>query len=90
MAFVAQHPEQVLLLANQWAESLKAEGALEARAESVLHILDKLGMTVSDETRERIKSCRDLEQLYVWFDRAIDVWLDRSLDIAYIDELFED
>ncbi|OLZ62054.1 hypothetical protein AV521_43050 [Streptomyces sp. IMTB 2501] len=42
-----------------------------SRAEDVLRILDRNGVEVPDETRERVMSCHDLDLLGVWFDRAI-------------------
>lgn len=71
---------------SAWTESLKAEGKAEGRAEEkakdILHILTKRGITVDQDNSEHILNCRDLEQLGVWFDRA--------LDATHSDELFED
>ncbi|MGW0882232.1 hypothetical protein [Streptomyces sp. NPDC002671] len=49
----------------------RAEGRAQGKAEDVLRILDTNGVEVPDETRERVMTCRDLDLLGVWFDRAI-------------------
>jgi hypothetical protein len=51
----------------------KAEGLAEAKAESVLRVLAHRGIAVSDETRERIAACRDIDRLKRWFDKAFSV-----------------
>jgi hypothetical protein len=50
-----------------------AKGRAEGRATSILRVLRLRHMPVSDEIRERITSCTDLDQLERWFDRAITV-----------------
>lgn len=37
----------------------------------MLRLLERRGLTVSDEQRERVLSCRDLLTIEAWFDRAI-------------------
>ncbi|MER7838902.1 hypothetical protein ABTY98_24250 [Streptomyces sp. NPDC096040] len=34
-------------------------------------MLEKRGIPVPEETRERITSCTDLDTLAVWFDRSL-------------------
>ncbi|MFD7507029.1 hypothetical protein [Streptomyces sp. NPDC059850] len=46
---------------------------IESRAEDILRILGQRGLEVTDETRERVESCRDLDVLGVWLDRAVTV-----------------
>ncbi len=41
-------------------------------ARSILRLLDHREVPVSDEARERIAGCRDLEHLDVWFTRAVN------------------
>ncbi|MFF4241088.1 hypothetical protein ACFYYL_34890 [Actinomadura geliboluensis] len=52
----------------------RAEGLAEARAEgaarAVLIVLEARGITVSGETRQRITSCMDTDQLECWAKRA--------------------
>jgi hypothetical protein len=61
---------------SDWTESLKAE----SRAEDILRLLTLRGVDIPEETRERISTCRDHDQLSTWFDR--------SVTITHIDELF--
>jgi hypothetical protein len=56
---------------SQTAQTLRAEGRAEGRAEDILLLLDRRGIDVSDGDRERITSCSDLDVLSRWFDRAI-------------------
>ncbi|MFI2204107.1 hypothetical protein ACH47Z_25650 [Streptomyces sp. NPDC020192] len=53
------------------AEELRDEGRAKAKAEDVLRLLDRRGVEIQDEARERVTSCDDLDLLNVWFDRAI-------------------
>ncbi len=52
----------------------RAEGLAEARAEgaarAVLIVLEARGITVSGETRQRITSCMDTDQLERWAKRS--------------------
>ncbi|WP_030860910.1 hypothetical protein [Streptomyces sp. NRRL S-37] len=60
---------------SQTAQQLRAEGEArgEARgqAKAVLVLLGHRGVEVSEEDRERIAGCRDLDTLNVWFLRAV-------------------
>jgi len=58
----------------------KSEGKAEGKAEAVLRILGKRAIAVSDEQRQRILACGDVD--------ALDCWLDRALTAAAADELF--
>jgi hypothetical protein len=44
---------------------------IESRAEDIVRILGQRGLEVIGETRQRIESCRDLDVLGVWLDRAV-------------------
>lgn len=48
------------------------EGCVKKEAENLLHLLERRGLPVTQETRERVTSCTDLPTLDLWFDRAID------------------
>ncbi|CAM5242552.1 hypothetical protein SHIRM173S_00383 [Streptomyces hirsutus] len=39
--------------------------------EDILRLLQGRGIEVSEEDRERVTGCRDLDTLDVWFTRAI-------------------
>lgn len=51
----------------------EAKGKAEGEANSVLVFLDARGIEVSDEVRERVTSCTDLDQLTTWVRRAATV-----------------
>jgi hypothetical protein len=49
----------------------EAKGKVKAKAEDVLRILERRGILVHDDIRERIATCKDLDLLNTWFDEAI-------------------
>jgi hypothetical protein len=73
-------PERAEARAEGLAEG-RAEGRAEGQAESVLRILERRGLSLSSEERDRILSCRDIA--------ALDVWLDRAVTATTVAELFE-
>ncbi|MGW6902902.1 hypothetical protein [Streptomyces sp. NPDC054940] len=58
-------------IAEEIRDEGRAEGRTEGRAEDILRLLDRRGIDVSNDDRERITSCDDLGVLGRWFDRAI-------------------
>ena len=56
-------------------------GRVQATAEAVLRVLARRELAVSDEQRQRIISCTELESL--------ERWLDTALAVASTEELFE-
>lgn len=50
-----------------------AEGIAEERVTTILHILEQRLVPLSDDARERITNCTDLDTLARWRDRAITV-----------------
>lgn len=58
------------------------EGQAKGQAKAILAVLARRGRAVSDEQRERILACTDLETL--------DRWLDRAVTASSTDELFAD
>ncbi|MFJ5305313.1 hypothetical protein [Streptomyces sp. NPDC088350] len=48
-----------------------AEGRVENRASLILRVLEKHGIDVPHDIRERITSCTDLDTLTLWFDRSL-------------------
>jgi flagellar biosynthesis/type III secretory pathway protein FliH len=50
-----------------------AEGFAEGFARAVLWALAARGLTLSEESAERVRGCRDQAQLEIWLDRAIVV-----------------
>jgi hypothetical protein len=58
----------------------EAKGKAKGEASSILRILDKRGIELTDAQRERILGCIDLEML--------GRWLDASIDATTADEIF--
>lgn len=52
-------------------EQGRQEGKAQGCSKAILRLLERRGIEVSDEDRERIQSCTDLDILGHWFDRAI-------------------
>lgn len=46
------------------------DGKAEGEAKGILRVLEVRGLAVSDEVRERISTCTDLDRLNDWLDRA--------------------
>jgi len=62
------------LLQRHGYEDLDAvldEGRLEDRRASLLEVCDANGLELSDDQRDRISACMDLDQLKAWFTRAV-------------------
>ncbi|MBF6440343.1 hypothetical protein [Nocardia cyriacigeorgica] len=51
-------------------ERLRDQGRAEEAAGSVIRVLERRGLPVTDSTRARIRSCTDLETLHHWLDLA--------------------
>ncbi|MBZ9643777.1 hypothetical protein [Streptomyces sp. PSKA30] len=66
MSFVSYFPGRGTV-----RETAYLEGKAEDRASMILRVLEKHGISVSEETRERITSCTDLDTLTLWFDRSL-------------------
>ena len=58
----------------------EARGEAKAKAEAILKILAKRGVSITEAQRQRVLDCSDLATL--------DRWLDRALTSIAIDELF--
>ncbi|MGW3724429.1 hypothetical protein [Streptomyces sp. NPDC000851] len=52
-------------------DEVQAKGRAEARTEDILFILERRGLDVPDEARERITACDDLDILRRWLERAL-------------------
>ncbi|GAB3466592.1 hypothetical protein GCM10027570_56050 [Streptomonospora sediminis] len=48
-----------------------AKGMAKGMAKAVLRRLDFAGVALTDEQRETIGACTDLEQLDTWIDRSV-------------------
>ncbi|MFI8888999.1 hypothetical protein [Streptomyces paradoxus] len=49
----------------------KAEGQAEDRIALILRVLEKRGIDIPQDTRDRITACTDLDTLTLWFDRSL-------------------
>ena len=78
---VTHFPGHGTLFEEKYLEG-RAEGKAEGKAEAILHALRVRGIAVSDEVRERITTCTDLDTLTTWFDR--------SLTVSKAEDLFAD
>ncbi|MGV9921126.1 hypothetical protein ACWDUK_28565 [Streptomyces cellulosae] len=78
---VTHFPGHGTLFEEKYLEG-RAEGKAEGKAEAILHALRVRGIAVSDEVRERITTCTDLDTLTTWFDR--------SLTVSRAEDLFAD
>jgi len=61
-------------------EEGRAQGEAAGRADAILQVLDKRGIAVDEDSRERIVSCADLD--------ILGDWLDRSLTATQVSDLF--
>ncbi|MFB7532237.1 hypothetical protein ACFC0C_29290 [Streptomyces sp. NPDC056178] len=57
-------------------------GRAEVRAEDILQILSKRGIAVSEQVRERVASCSDLDVLGEWLDRSLTAGVGEDLFVA--------
>ncbi|WOX11078.1 hypothetical protein [Streptomyces sp. N50] len=71
---ITHFPGHGTLFEEKYLEG-KAEGKTEGKAEEgasfILRVLEKHGIDVPDNIRERITSCTDLDTLTLWFDRSL-------------------
>lgn len=65
---------------SETSQRLRAEGRAEGRAQDILIALEERGIDVSDDAREHVAGCHDLDTLETWFRRAITA--------TSVDELF--
>ncbi|MYW64707.1 hypothetical protein GTY65_11600 [Streptomyces sp. SID8379] len=56
---------------SDMSEEIREEGRAQGEARAVLRVLEKRGIDVTDEVRERITSCGDLDMLEAWLDRSL-------------------
>lgn len=63
-------------------EEGREEGRVKEKAERLLHLMERRGLSLTEETRQRVTACTDAPLLDLWFDRAIDA--------ATLDEVFAD
>ena len=59
-------------LDEQREAGLREAGREEGVRASLLRVLSRRGLSLSDAQRERVQACGDLEVLHAWLDRAVD------------------
>ncbi|MEU5292807.1 hypothetical protein [Streptomyces umbrinus] len=69
MSFVSYFPGRGTVRETAYLEG-RAEGQIEERVSMILSVLEKRGIPVPEDTRERITSCADLDTLALWVDRS--------------------
>lgn len=57
-------------LMNYFRSQQAQHAFAEVRADSLLRALKGRGLEITAETRERIESCKDMDTLGAWLDRA--------------------
>lgn len=67
-------------LRSQGREEGREEGRRETLVAAVLKVLDRRGIAVDDDSRERIETCDDVA--------VLDAWLDRAFAVAKASDLF--
>ncbi|ANS67308.1 hypothetical protein SLINC_5084 [Streptomyces lincolnensis] len=65
MSFVSYFPGRGTV-----RETAYLEGKAEGTAEGILRVLEVRGLAISDDVRERVTTCTDLDRLNGWLDRA--------------------
>lgn len=58
-------------VADELRDEGRAQGIVQGKAETIVLLLERRGIELSGEDRERVMSCENLEVLERWFDRAI-------------------
>ncbi|MFI9506251.1 hypothetical protein [Nocardia sp. NPDC052566] len=54
-----------------------AQGQLKGWRRALMIVLEARGLAVTDEVRERISSCTDIERIGTWTDRAVEIdWVE--------------
>ncbi|MCC2276076.1 hypothetical protein LKL35_11715 [Streptomyces sp. ET3-23] len=72
MAVGSFFPGRGTLVEEKYLEG-EAAGKAEERARLVLRVLERRGISVPDEVRERLADCSDLDALDRWIDQAFVV-----------------
>ncbi|MGA5603067.1 hypothetical protein ACPCUF_18785 [Streptomyces griseoincarnatus] len=67
---VTHFPGHGTLFEEKYLEG-KSEGKAEGKAEDILRALTVRGVPVSDDVRQRVTACLDLDTLTAWFDRSL-------------------
>jgi hypothetical protein len=66
-----QHREFQSDFARKYTAIGRAEGKAEGEAKAILRVLDKRGVALTAEQRDRVLACTDIATLEGWLDRAL-------------------
>ncbi|MFI1419916.1 hypothetical protein ACH4VX_18345 [Streptomyces sp. NPDC020731] len=66
---VTHFPGHGTLFEEKYLEG-RAEGEARGEAKGILRVLEVRGLPLSDDVRERITTCTDLDRLNDWLDRS--------------------
>ncbi len=66
---VTHYPGHRTLFEEKYLEG-KAEGEAKGEAKGILRVLEVRGLALSDDVRQRITTCTDLDRLNDWLDRS--------------------
>ncbi len=78
---VTHFPGHGTLFEEKYLEG-RAEGEARGEARGILRVLEVRGVPVSDDARQRITGCTDLD--------VLGDWLDRSGTVERAEDLFDD
>lgn len=66
---ITHFPGHRTLFEEKYLEG-RAEGEAKGEAKGILRVLEVRGLGISDDVRQRITTCTDLDRLNDWLDRA--------------------
>jgi hypothetical protein len=66
---------------SEFARGYFFKGRAEGEADAVLEVLDARGLDVTEDVRERVTGCTDIDQLRTWLRRAATA---RSIDEVFV------
>ncbi|WP_157090961.1 hypothetical protein [Nocardiopsis listeri] len=69
---------------SAWTESLKAEGEAKGAARTLLRVLERDGVEVTEQARQRILGCTDPKRIEAWADKVF------NSTITHVDELLDE
>ncbi|MFD8126273.1 hypothetical protein [Streptomyces mirabilis] len=70
MSVGSYYPGHGTLIEEKYLEG-EANGEAKDRATLILRVLEKHGVDVPEDIRDRVTSCTDLDTLMLWFDRSL-------------------
>ncbi|MEV0219342.1 hypothetical protein [Streptomyces sp. NPDC050704] len=72
MSVITNFPGRGTLFEETYLEG-KADGEAKGEAKAILRVLEKRGVPVPDEIRQRVSDCTDFDALGRWLDQAVTV-----------------